>query len=379
MADAGTALTTRIDAEVARILNATTPTQSVIFAGNRHDAIPTLLITDPVLEPVDKLVWMVTRTRIGSDGVCGALPSYKELARLANIRSSSTIARTLAILRATRWLTLCRQVRDNRGRFRGNVYVLHDEPAMLAEALSLDADYLQFLERACEHAHRRVQMVARSVEVSIEEDVGSGRHACALPSAIERRMNAAQALTDADGGRYFSLTAQALARLNDAQLKDDDANRVRISKTVGRSSRKYKDTATTTPSGLSDEAQRLVFPPRLSDSHRALARKYLASVPAAERQALLDELEGRLQAERYGAKPVWDAIRYLARLCERVKAGTFDPNLGIAIAAERERLKKQIAAARSNSAVEQPAKKPRASENIQKLRDIVARSLANKD
>lgn len=377
-ADSESVLTTRINAEVARILESATPSQSVIYTGNRHDAIPTLLITDPILEPVDKLVWMVTSTRIGEEGGCGVLPLYKELARLANIRSSSTIARALAILRATRWLTLCRQVRDGRGRFRGNVYAMHDEPAMVAEVLTLDVDYLQFLNRASTHAHRRVQIVARSVQISIDEDVADGRYAKPLPSATERRLNSAQAITDTSGGRYFSLTAKSRERLNSAQRNEGDADRVRISKSDGSGSH-YKETTTTTSNGLSADAQMLVFPSRLNSAHRELARRHLQTVPTEQRQAVLDELEGRLQAERYGAGPVWDAVRYLARLCERAKAGEFQSNLGIAIAAERGRVKKQVASARQQPASDEPAKSRRARENMQKLRDIVARSLTEKN
>lgn len=373
-ANAASVLKSRIDAEVGRILKAATPSQSVIYTGNRHDAIPTLLITDPVLEPVDKLVWMVTSTRIGKDGVCGVLPSYKQLARLAGIRSSSTIARALAILRAARWLSLCRQVRDERGRFRGNVYALHDEPAVLSEALCLDAEYFAFLEQACRHAHRRVQIVARSIQQSIDEDVASNRHGQELATPIERRMRAAQALTDSNGGRYFALTANARERINKESFDDDEAHRVRISKSVGSSSNN-KSTTTTTPNGLSADCKKLEFPSRLNAAHRVLALKHLKRVAADQRQALLDELEGRLRAERYGAKPVWDAIQYLARLCECALGGTFHANLGVAVAAERERLKRQYAAACANASAEKPAKSRRAKENIEKLREIVARSL----
>jgi hypothetical protein len=32
---------------------------TLVFLGNRHQAFPTAVVKDPVLEPVDKLVWMV--------------------------------------------------------------------------------------------------------------------------------------------------------------------------------------------------------------------------------------------------------------------------------------------------------------------------------
>ncbi|RTZ79070.1 MAG: hypothetical protein DSZ01_04350 [Gammaproteobacteria bacterium] len=49
------------------------------------------------------------------------------------------------------------------------------------------------------------------------------------------------------------------------------------------------------------------------------------------RQAVLDELAGRFQAELRGMKPVYDEIRFLARLCELARSGEFHPNLGIKV------------------------------------------------
>ena len=113
------------------------PADAMLFLGNRHPTFPALVICDPVLEPVDQVVWMV----IGQSGRCtgsnAVFPSYSEIARRANVASPSTISRALAILRATRWLSLCARVRDASGRFRGNVYALHDAPQPLADTPAL--------------------------------------------------------------------------------------------------------------------------------------------------------------------------------------------------------------------------------------------------
>ena len=81
----------------------------------------------------------------------------------------------------------------------------------------------------------------------------------------------------------------------------------------------------------------LVFPPRLSPDQRALAERYLAVVPEAQHQALLDELEGRLRAASQGMAPVYDELRYLQRLCSQAAAGAFELNQGLKVQAERER------------------------------------------
>ena len=364
----------RLEEAAQRVLRATQPSQGIVYTGNRHGAIPVALITDPVLEPVDKLIWMVISTRVETDGVFGTIPSYKEIARLANIGSSSTVARALAILRATRWLTLCRQVRDKNGRFRGNVYAMHDEPAALAECLELDPDYFRFLDEACGHGHARVRGVASAVRTSVDQDVRESRHARPPPSPVERRLQSARSRTEASGERYFALTGAAMVRLNDQRAKNryPSPHRVRNSNTVRSSSNNKKTTTTTTTDSSVLSETDLVFPAHLNRGHRTLARKYLASVPAPKRQAILDELEGRIQAEKRGARPLWDTMGYLARLCERARTGEFNPNLGLPVAEARAKLARRPEQTEPPPAP--PADPEKAREHIRRLREIIARS-----
>lgn len=86
----------------------------------------------------------------------------------------------------------------------------------------------------------------------------------------------------------------------------------------------------------SDSAAPLIFPKRLSANQREIAARYLERVPVAQRQGVLDELEGRLRAEQHGAKPVYDELRYLHRLCAQVRGGGFQPNLGLKVQGERD-------------------------------------------
>jgi len=80
----------------------------------------------------------------------------------------------------------------------------------------------------------------------------------------------------------------------------------------------------------------LIFPDRMLPQERAAARMLLQ--PCADQaQALLDELAGRLQAEGVRGSPV----AYLRGLIARAQEGTFIPELGLAVAAER--LNRQLA------------------------------------
>ena len=105
-----------------------------------------------------------------------------------------------------------------------------------------------------------------------------------------------------------------------------------------------KKTTTTTPTEQhSDTSAReavalagLVLPSRLAPAQYSVVARYLADIPEADRQAVLDELAGRIDAEQRGAKPVYDALRYLHQLCHRARAGDFVPNLGVAVRKARD-------------------------------------------
>ena len=65
---------------------------TMLFMGNWYQAIPSLVIQDPVLEPVDKLVWMVIMLHARETGGRTAFPSYDKLASKTNVSSTSTIS-----------------------------------------------------------------------------------------------------------------------------------------------------------------------------------------------------------------------------------------------------------------------------------------------
>ncbi|MCP4128101.1 MAG: helix-turn-helix domain-containing protein, partial [Gammaproteobacteria bacterium] len=305
----------------------------MLFLGNRHHAFPSAIIKDPVLEPVDKMVWMVIMLQVQETGGNTAFPGYGSIGRIANISSRSTIARAIAILRATRWLTLCRQVRKPSGQFCGNVYALHDEPLPLADACHLDAGYLAFLRKAIEHAHARVRAVAQGVLHSIDEDIERGLNVLDQVHPIDCRIKSVAATATGGHRRFFSFTRNAVRQLRkdlvtaQPMKNDHDQNsnmerkdRVRISNSVGSSS-SYINITTTTHKGVSksgpggEDGQPLVYPGRLGENHREIANRYLDMLSPEQRQPILDELEGRFQAEQKGMTPVYDDIRFLGSLC----------------------------------------------------------------
>jgi hypothetical protein len=352
------------------------PNDAMLFLGNGHQAFPSLVVLDPILEPVDKVVWMVIRQHAGETGRSTAFPSYTEILKGANISSHSTVARSLGILRAARWLTLCARVRGDGGRFRGNVYALHDEPLPLADTVQLDPHYMGFLQEARTHRHRRVRAVAAGVLDSIDQDIAAGVDLAVPESPVARRLEALDTLGEHGGNRYFSFSAEVVARLRNGQSAGPDPDRLQISKTAGdrlRNSKtvcssSYINTTTTENTGRSTQKSKTVpkepalcYPSRLSENERALAERYLARLPENRRQQVLDELEGRIRAERKGADPVISEVQYLAHLCRCVENGTFQFALGLKVQDERDQRRREAQQRQRDQLAQAEARKRRAS------------------
>jgi len=329
---------------------------TMLFLGNRHASFPTLVIQDPILEPVDKLTWMAIRLQASETGGNTAFPSYAYIAKTANVSSTATISRAIAILRATRWLTLCARVRGTSGRFKGNVFALHDEPLPLVDAIHLDSTYMQFLRESAEHRHARVKAVAQGVINTIDEDIKAGRNICAEEHPITRRMQATGVVEKNKPYRFFAFSAKAMTELsNSSSSKSSTNHQGQNLNTVNRvqnlhpqnlkvssGSSSYINITTTTKNNDQKkfEATReddplLIYPKRLSDNQCELADRYLSIVPAEQRQSVLDELEGRIRSEQRGMTPLYDELSFLHSLCNALRNGEFKFNLGVKVQEER--------------------------------------------
>lgn len=95
----------------------------LLFTGNVHDSIPRRLLLDTRLSPLDKMGWMMIRL-YAQNNEGAVFPSYDELQlQLASPgkgkASRETVSRVLLMLRITGWLSLCKRVRDDKGRCGG--------------------------------------------------------------------------------------------------------------------------------------------------------------------------------------------------------------------------------------------------------------------
>lgn len=352
---------------------------ALLFLGNWHQAFPALVVQDPVLEPVDKLIWMVICLSGRAAGVKAVFPSYTDIARLANVSSTSTVSRAIAILRATRWLSLCARSRAAGGRFGANVYALHDEPLPLADTLHLDSGYMAFLQEAVNHHHARVRRVVAAVHASMDEDIWAGRDVLAPVNPTARRVEAVRAIHQGGSRRYFDFSAGGLASLSNSGAERTRSHQDQNSKAEAKnpqnsksatcsssSNNKNKNTTTITPRARNAPPHyavaldALVFPARLEANQRSLAARYLAMIPEDQHQAVLDELAGRLRAEQRGAAPVYDEMSYLYRLCLKVNRGTFHPNHALKVQGERERQREEAERRRAEMANRERPRQQRA-------------------
>ncbi|MCO8165913.1 STY4528 family pathogenicity island replication protein [Pseudomonas sp. 21LCFQ010] len=137
----------------------------LLFTGNPHETVPRRLLLDNRLTPLERNAWQVFRLLLNDDGLT-SFPTYEQLrpylaASPFKLASRETVAKVLTTLRLTRWLSLAGRVRDEAtGQVKGNIYLLHDEPISISEALLLDGSYLELLGNAQEHANKSIREVA---------------------------------------------------------------------------------------------------------------------------------------------------------------------------------------------------------------------------
>lgn len=167
----------------------------LLFMGNIQDAYPRRLLLDDRLSPLDKTAWMMIRLyALNNEGA--VFPSYDELQVLLaspykGKASRETVSRVLLMLRITGWLSLCKRIRDEHGRVRGNIYAQHDEPLTCHDAEILDPGWLDTVADACRSKNRTISQTAWAVLTDIKEDPLM-RHRHSHIRLLEERLNAVQ-------------------------------------------------------------------------------------------------------------------------------------------------------------------------------------------
>nr|WP_298411625.1 STY4528 family pathogenicity island replication protein [uncultured Halomonas sp.] len=339
----------------------TSPSESgaldgLLFMGNPHETVPRALLLDRRLGAVDVLGWQMIRLLANADRTT-AFPTYDELEPLlrasAHQRASrKTVARVIAILRLTRWMTLGLKARNTaNGRMIGNVYVLHDEPLAPAEALSLDTAYLEYVIGCTRHHHRAVARVAALVRDELAEsgvlDVPTRleiieQRAKRLRKAefpMETQASSAQFPTGTQGNspsfqrklRQFpgDVSPSSAWKLSQESVGYDAVSDHANPTTVrSYTNRVCKTTART------DAGSPLIWPwpLELTGDERESASFLLTGLPQGVQQAVIDETAGRLEAGK-----VKNPLGFLHTLAKRAAANAFQPtHFGQGIVSKRQ-------------------------------------------
>jgi hypothetical protein len=295
-------------------------TDSFLYSGNRHESVPRALLTDRRLTPLERNAWQVFRLVVQDDCIT-SFPTYEQLRPYltslpcAAQASDETVARSLALLRLTRWLTLARRRRNAQtGRIEGNLYVLHDEALSPYEAIQLDPNYLELVSHSLTHSSKSLQRVGQYTLKEISEDpMLSGR---VLPSRLGMVMQRLSRLSWVDTEIPSSDSEEGETPLN-ASLRNPKTD------STVRTDLLNKDTSTV-PRARDDQPLRL--PPAFAKLPREQQSGALAALRQVEnelRQPVLDEWAARCEASG-----IRNPAGYLFGIIQKALRGEFRAWMG---------------------------------------------------
>ncbi len=314
----------------------------LLYLGNVHDAIPRQLYMDKRLSPLDKTAWVMIRL-YAQQNEGAVFPTYEELQlQLASPHSGKasreTVSRTLLMLRLTGWLSLCKRVRDDAGRVRGNIYAQHDEPLGLRDAEHFDPGWLDAVAHACQHGNKTIRLTALSVLGEIKQDT-SMRHRHSRIALIEARLSAPQSPPELASRQQASVLGSEIeprpimshthpgsqSSESELSLETKGYDRVRNPNSYVRSSTQcVKDTYV----GASvRNGKRLRWPSvlieNLTTADRNNVEPQLHALPEPLGQQILEEI-----AERVDTGEIKNVIAYLLGTLKRARNGQFNVTVG---------------------------------------------------
>ncbi|QEA38615.1 hypothetical protein FGL86_05665 [Pistricoccus aurantiacus] len=314
----------------------------LLFMGNPHETVPRALLLDQRLGAVDVLGWQVIRLLSNADRTT-AFPTYDELEPLLRSgagqkASRKTVARVIAILRLTRWMSLGMKARNTtNGRMIGNIYVLHDEPLAPAEALSLDHEYIEYVIHCIRHGNKTVARVASLVK----EELANGG-VLEIPTRLEvidqradrQRRGEFPEETQVEAPQFpmetqasFPSSPWELRQFPDEIKPSFQRKLMPESTTYGPVSSGNSDTTVrsytnsvckTTAREETDRPLIWSWPLELTSDERESVSFMLTGLSNEVQQAVLDETAGRLEAGK-----VKSTMAFLHTLAKRAASNTF--------------------------------------------------------
>jgi len=356
-------LAQRIAGELESIKPATSEqssTDSLLYLGHWQDAIPRSIWVDPDLDAIDVRCWGIIRTQALAGST--VILSLHRLLQAQLGYSKPTVSKVLFVLRLTRWISMCSELRHESGRFKGHIYAIHDSPISITDAMYLDTDYITFVKQQREHQHKQIRRIASAIWQGIHDSIAN-QHSFiddqpGSTSAINdffRRVNGQDRVNLLNSGHRVNLIDLAqTTRVNtinparhQKETQENQSDKI-VVKQIDRA-RLYTTTTTTSSSCSSfnkkttttnspesknrkddEQTSALIFPPDFNASERELACLYLKAIDPEHRQSFLDETAAQIEAKRQSSKPIRNPVAYLAWLCnEQAKGNTLLTSLSI--------------------------------------------------
>ncbi len=327
---------------------------ALLFLGAWNDAYPSILVHDPFLTDSAKIQWLyLTQEARKQPHGAIAMPSVNKTSSALR-HSRGTVIRDRALLRITRWISLMRRVRDaGSGRFAGNVYAIHGEPAVLADAMRYDNEYMQLIERAAsDHNDPKAKYAAQAALTTIEHNAAMGRDPLAPVDMIARRVDAAMAIKG-ESASYFELHYDGNKRSGGLQIvnssDESPGPNFEPGETPGPKfelgmqvidsfsgsnfepgecscSSSYITTTTNSQHSnfeLPEPIATLQWPQGLDDNMRRLVYRSLAkAIEPVHHQDILHALAHKALDQD---DPLRSPVSYVLGCCQRIRSGEFHP------------------------------------------------------
>lgn len=395
----------------------TPPQNLTMYLGSRQGTYPKLLMQHPLLQPIDKVVWLTLKDQLEEAGAHLACLDASATVTKVGVDSKKTVASALLILRALRLVIYYKidQGRNDKGRFMETpmTCLVFDETLSLADTLVLDPDYLEFLSELGQHRQKRVRQIAHLIQRTLHEEIGrkddlfaprTHLDQIAARQTAQEYVEQKEPLLLEDDNPFFGVEyphiETHLSERKEAEIHrgknfpavngyiepgslyenhrgknlptavtGSDSNINFINKINNLNNNKKTTTTTPTPPPAISPAEdlsvprwdtsptsELVWPPSLSQDERAVSALLLETVTPQWRQGVLDELEGRIRWGKSQNDPLRNKVRWLKAVCDEVsRTDILTPSLGEPVRAERAAKQAQAKSHESNRPVE-PAK-----------------------
>ncbi|WGE34762.1 STY4528 family pathogenicity island replication protein [Actinobacillus pleuropneumoniae] len=328
----------------------------LLFFGNQHETVPTRLLHDPYLTPRAKFAWQLIKCN-AREFQSGLFPSYDVLGKLLSDKpytesrlSEKAITQTLYLLRLTRWLTLCETVRNEKGYVMGNVYLLHDEPIPILDAIQLNDEYLTFLEKCANHHDGLVNSVANHIIEHLLSDKTQWHYVSHLESMQVRYREYQQRIAqipqdsslpkkELQNLQQNILTSNMEVRDKNVEVREksaksltsnmevrdkNEANSLSLdSLPLGKSGKQYSTSTLYINKYCTGNAEELIWPAEISLStvEKNMAAKAMNGLDLGLCRAILLEAQQRIIQKQDVKKP----SGYLYTLIQKAHQGNFKP------------------------------------------------------